>query len=610
MSGSAGRFRKYKGLQVINADTRVSEVAALGTDKIVSGHYNGTIKIWNTSGTLIRSWQGGVGVVTLAIIRNEVIVTGFNDGIIKIWRVNGDLVKTIGDQTAEAVGCLVIRNEVIVSGYFDGSVKIWSMEGTLINFWKAHDDAVTSIATLEFTNNTDDLFYIVTGGAEDDPTVKLWTWGEGFVSLQEIFKSHIDAVLSIVIIGNEGNKRIVSCSADQSINIYSIGRSRPIKTIYEAHTDVIFSMTVLGTDRIVSCSADRTIKIWSNDGTSLQTLQNHDDEINALATLGTNLIVSGSDDKTIRIWGPKPKFKVGDEVFKRLSLEMDFNVNDRHEITERHWFWESSTWRYLLTDEDGNETGFSSEEYLRIAPKFKVGDKVLWLSGNRRNRGVTFEVTDVEWVPNLESWSYKLRDEFGTPRGHTTVESELSRADDESKEDDDSEDRPAPSEDEENLNKRKRDSEQVQQEKKKYRAEPLTRESDCAICSDPLLGPVNKLEDGKVINVGLDRNAEDDKGNVIGKEKFDEIVIMYCCGNGFHKRCIDKALQPTKVENNLWDGTLDKARKCPLCAEDLSAKLDAGKPVYRHAEVVKSGKETVEVETVTAIRFCKLTLKF
>ena len=79
---------------------------------------------------------------------------------------------------------------------------------------------------------------------------------------------------------------------------------------------------------------------------------------------------------------------------------------------------------------------------------------------------------------------------------------------------------------------------------------------------------------------------------------------MYCCGNGFHKRCIDKQLEPTKVENNLWDGTLDKARKCPLCGVDLSAKLDAGKPVYRNAEVVKSGKETVEVETVTEVRLC------
>ena len=51
---------------------------------------------------------------------------------------------------------------------------------------------------------------------------------------------------------------------------------------------------------------------------------------------------------------------------------------------------------------------------------------------------------------------------------------------------------------------------------------------------------------GKVHNIGLDRDVEDDKGNVIGKENSDVVVIMYCCGNGFHKRCIDKQLEPKK----------------------------------------------------------------
>ena len=195
------------------------------------------------------------------------------------------------------------------------------------------------------------------------------------------------------------------------------------------------------------------------------------------------------------------------------------------------------------------------------------------------------------WDDSYTSWEYKLRRNDGRETVYL-LETNL---------------RPVP----ESRNKRKRDSEEVQQEKKKYLAEPLTREDFCIICTDPLLGPYNKLEDGKVINVGLDRDSLDDKGNVIGKENPDEVVIMYCCGNGFHKRCIDKQLEPTEVDINLGWGTYqaDKARKCPACNTDLGDKLDAGRPVYRNAEVVKSGKETVE--TVTAIRFCsKLTLKF
>ena len=341
-------------------------------------------------------------------------------------------------------------------------------------------------------------------------------------------------------------------------------------------------------------------------------------------------------ERTLR---PAPKFKFEDKVVQGQDL------NNRYEIRQTRWS-SLSWWTYKLRDEDNDEIGFSSEDNLRIAPKFKVGDKVLylrekfkvtdvhwWVSRDdkgaweyklRRNDGSetdyllganlrpapkfkvgdkvvvdrhylvgrTFEVKSIHWFQLPYVWKYELNDEEGNTIERLEFEGDLD---------------PAP----ENRNKRKRDSEEVQQEKKKYLADPLTKESDCAICGDPLLGPVNKLEDGKVINVGLDRELLDDKGNVIGKEKIDEVVIMYCCGNGFHKRCIDKALKLTEVDVNLGWGTyqVDKARKCPVCNTDLSAKLDAGKPVYRNAEVVKSGKETVEVETVTEVRLCAERLR-
>ena len=197
----------------------------------------------------------------------------------------------------------------------------------------------------------------------------------------------------------------------------------------------------------------------------------------------------------------------------------------------------------------------------------------------------TFTVTRLFWDRDRE-WKYNLRrddEQFST---RSAVESVL---------------RLAPSEDEENSKKRKLNSKEGQQAKKKYLADPLTRKSKCTICLDPLLGPYNKLDDGKVINLGLDRNVVDDNtGNVIGKENSDEVVIMYCCGNGFHKRCID-----------YWFSEGRSLRKCPGCNRDLKEEINEGRPVYRNAEVVKKGKETIEVETVTEIKLCAFKkLKF
>ena len=54
---------------------------------------------------------------------------------------------------------------------------------------------------------------------------------------------------------------------------------------------------------------------------------------------------------------------------------------------------------YELNDEYGTPYGILSEEYMRIAPKFKVGDEVLWYDEK-------VEVTEVSWS---RSWRYKLR---------------------------------------------------------------------------------------------------------------------------------------------------------------------------------------------------------
>ena len=141
----------------------------------------------------------------------------------------------------------------------------------------------------------------------------------------------------------------------------------------------------------------------------------------------------------------------------------------------------------------------------------------------------------------LNRWAYNLRIEDDEDVDGFQTEDNL---------------RLAPSEDEENENqeeeeeeprfKRKRNSEEVQQKKKEYLPKPITREYQCMICFDPLLGPYNKLEWGKVHNLGLDREVLDDKGNVIGK-KIPTLLLLCIVVEMVPKRCIDKQLEPTQI---------------------------------------------------------------
>ena len=337
--------------------------------------------------------------------------------------------------------------------------------------------------------------------------------------------------------------------------------------------------------------------IWNRSGEWYYRIQNS----------SSTLTVRESDLVLESELRPARKFNRGDKVIQHdrndnTNFVYFANPSFTLEVTD-DFFWDTdrNEWMYRLLAQDDRVFRISERDLIHV-PKYKVGDKVRFRDVRLP---ITFEVTKIFWWSQESSWRYELRDEENNNHD-LHFQYELRRA------------LPDELENfEENRNKRKRDSsEEVPQEKKKYLKEPLTTESMCGICLEALLGPYNKLIDGKVINVGLDREIlEQRDGQIVevGIQNPDEVVIMYCCGNGFHKRCIDKQLEPTKVDINLGWGTYqdDILRKCPACNVDLGDKLKSGRPVYRHAEMVQSANETVEVETVTAIRLCALKkLKF
>ena len=108
----------------------------------------------------------------------------------------------------------------------------------------------------------------------------------------------------------------------------------------------------------------------------------------------------------------------------------------------------------------------------------------------------------------------------------------------------------------------------------------------CPICQDKLLDNLTILNNNYVWNMGTERTIYDNDENELGNEKRDVIVMMYCCGKGFHRRCILK-----------W---LDTNDKCPLCNTDLASWLDENKAVFRSAKVVKS--KNIKFKKVTAIK--------
>ena len=81
---------------------------------------------------------------------NNKIVSGHEDGTIKVWnKITSTCIKSLIGHTKH-VNCLQFENEILVSGSADTTIRIWNIDmGTLLNTITHHTDRVSSIKFLD-----------------------------------------------------------------------------------------------------------------------------------------------------------------------------------------------------------------------------------------------------------------------------------------------------------------------------------------------------------------------------------------------------------------------------------------------------------------------------
>ncbi len=90
---------KDKKMIVAESGTSATSIVISGDEKlIVSGSWDNTIKIWDISGKLLKSFTAHSEAVTTLDMSSDdkYILSGSYDKDIKIWSINGELIKTIG----------------------------------------------------------------------------------------------------------------------------------------------------------------------------------------------------------------------------------------------------------------------------------------------------------------------------------------------------------------------------------------------------------------------------------------------------------------------------------------------------------------------------------
>jgi WD40 repeat protein len=286
-------------LSHINVESEVvSVVFSPDGTRVVSGSYDGSVRIWDAStGSEVRSLEGHTDLVNSVAFSADGrhIVSGSYDRSVRIWdAATGMEVRTLEGHTS-SVHSVAFSTDCrhIVSGSDDRSVRIWDAStGEEVRTLEGHTSAVNSVAF------SADGRRIVSGS--DDRSVRIWDASTG--AEVRMLERHTYDVNSVAF--SADGRRIVSGSDDRFVRIWDALTGAEVRTL-DGHTSLIHSVAFSTDDRhIVSGSDDESVRIWdASTGAEVRTLEGHKSPVNSVAfSADGTRIVSGSYDGSVRIW--------------------------------------------------------------------------------------------------------------------------------------------------------------------------------------------------------------------------------------------------------------------------------------------------------------------
>jgi WD40 repeat protein len=300
---------------------------------IVSSSEDGTVKLWSTNGTLLRTLTAQpcpITAVALSPDGTKIAAGGYATGaagmgLTYLWQApsgwtaaNVSLARVTTNKYGY-VGALTFTadNTQIVSGCNNGSNVVASVaSGSIVATRAAYNTAVrpAAVTSLAFSSSNR-----IASGCEDG-TICVFdsSWNLLWNSLGAA-GAHTTNVTAVAF--SADGSLVASASMDQTVKIWSTS-SWTLQRTLTGHTNGVASIAFSPDGQeIVSGSVDGTLKIWDrSNGNCLVTIAAHALPVTAaLFTPDGARVISGSDDDTIRIWSATTGF-----VILSLGGQRDF----------------------------------------------------------------------------------------------------------------------------------------------------------------------------------------------------------------------------------------------------------------------------------------------
>jgi WD40 repeat protein len=287
---------------------------------IVTGHFNGTVKLWElASGRVLRTMDGHTDVVYKGVLSpdEKLLASCSRDGKIKIWDAStGVELRTLTGHTrpVKAVAFSPDGN-LIASASNDGTLRVWNVatgrqEQSLIHT-KAPDtdDSVYSIVFISRGR-------IIAAG-NGDGTISYWDVATG--KEIRLLKGHTAAVFCLAV--SSDGRSLASGSNDHAVKLWDANSGNEVRTFadkkMEGVTEEVRAIS-LSSDGKWLASSDvgftssgnefhyvyKRVKIWNlKTGQLVLALDQPGFEINGIAFTHDNRLLAGAGaDGIIKLW--------------------------------------------------------------------------------------------------------------------------------------------------------------------------------------------------------------------------------------------------------------------------------------------------------------------
>jgi len=281
-------FNAHKG-DILSLSFDPKKPAEPGKPLLASTGEDGSIKLWQINQSTrvrpakvgrehvpVRVWIGHSGKPINSIRfspTRPILASAGADGTVKLWNVDGSLIRTLSGHPKGATSISFHpTKQILASAGNDGAIRLWNLQdGSLMPTLQGHNDAVNSVAF-----NPDGTM-LASAGA--DNTVKLWNLeGSLLKTLSDNQdEAHQDAVLNVAF--SPDGELLASSSRDRSIKIWKISdqpgwllpsNNGRLLTTLKGHRRTVSSVTFSPTNpnspqsflTLASGSIDSTVRLW------------------------------------------------------------------------------------------------------------------------------------------------------------------------------------------------------------------------------------------------------------------------------------------------------------------------------------------------------------